>query len=102
MISAGKKDGAKKGDILGAICGESGISSDEVGDIAVFGHFSTAVVADDQVAKVIAGLDGARIKRTVVSASIAGKKKDKKKKGHHARKGQHHGKKKKVEKKKSK
>lgn len=93
MISAGKKDGAKKGDILGAICGESGISSDEVGDIAVFGHFSTAVVADDQVAKVIASLEGARIKRSVVSASIAGKKKDKKKKGH--RPGKHHGKKKK-------
>jgi ATP-dependent RNA helicase DeaD len=78
MISAGKKDGVKKGDILGAICGESGISSDEVGDIAVFGHFSTAVITEKNVPNVVVSLDGARVKGHVVSASVAGQKKDKK------------------------
>lgn len=78
MISAGKKDGVKKGDILGAICGESGISSDEVGDIAVYGHFSTAVIAEDSAPKVVVSVDGARVKGHVVSASVAGQKKDKK------------------------
>ncbi|MGN0193776.1 MAG: DEAD/DEAH box helicase [Pseudoramibacter sp.] len=91
MISAGKKDGVKKGDILGAICGESGISSDEVGDIAVFGHFSTAVIAEDSAPKVVIAVDGARVKGHVVSASVAGQKKDKKnRKSKHSRHKKHH------------
>ncbi|EFV01828.1 DEAD/DEAH box helicase [Pseudoramibacter alactolyticus ATCC 23263] len=74
FIGVGKKDGAKKRDVLGAICGESGIASDAVGEIAMYGHFTYAAVDSALAGKVVRKLNGAAIAGKRVAVEIAGQK----------------------------
>ncbi len=74
FISVGKKDGAKKRDVLGAICGESGIASDAVGEIAMYGHFTYAAIDSELAGKVVRKLNGAAIAGKRVGVEIAGQK----------------------------
>ncbi|MDD2414447.1 MAG: DEAD/DEAH box helicase [Eubacteriaceae bacterium] len=79
FITVGKKDGAKKRDVLGAICGESGIPSSAVGDIDMYGKFTFADIDEAVAKKVEKKLNGAIIKGRKVSVDSS-KKRDKKKK----------------------
>ena len=79
-LSVGRRDGAKKRDILGAVCGEAGISSHLVGDIDMYDK-CTFLEVDESVAKtVLKKLSGKHIKGRTVETDIATKKTKKKKK----------------------
>ncbi|MEG1432757.1 DEAD/DEAH box helicase [Eubacterium sp.] len=77
FISVGAKDGAKKRDVLGAICGEAGIPSSAVGDIEMYSKFTFVDVADEVAKKVEKRLTGKSIKGRKVKAEITKKKKSK-------------------------
>ena len=77
FISVGTKDGAKKRDVLGAICGEAGIPSSSVGDIDMYSKFTFVDIADDVAQKVEKKLTGKTIKGRKVKAEISKKKKHK-------------------------
>ena len=79
-LSVGRRDDAKKRDILGAVCGEAGISSHLVGDIDMYDK-CTFLEVDESVAKtVLKKLSGKHIKGRTVETDIATKKTKKKKK----------------------
>lgn len=79
-LSVGRRDGAKKRDILGAVCGEANISSHLVGNIDMYDK-CTFIDVDESVAKtVLKKLSGKQIKGRTVETDIATKKTKKKKK----------------------
>ena len=61
-ISAGRKDKVRPGDILGALTGEAGIASDQVGRIAIFDHHAFVAVARDSARKALHQLSEGKIK----------------------------------------
>ncbi|MCG8469751.1 MAG: DbpA RNA binding domain-containing protein [Gemmatimonadetes bacterium] len=67
-VGVGKRDGARPGDLVGAITGETGAAGGQIGRIDVRQGFTLvdvdSLVADD----VVKGLDGARIKGRQVVA----------------------------------
>ncbi len=75
FISVGEKDHVQKRDILGAVCGECGISSSMVGNIDMYDKFTFVDVADDQAKKVEKKLNGKKIKDNKVKVEISRKKK---------------------------
>ena len=75
FINIGEKDRVQKRDILGAICGECGISSADVGSIDMYKKF-TLVDVDEAVAKKVEKkLDGKYIKDRRVKVEINKKRK---------------------------
>ncbi|MBC3886887.1 DEAD/DEAH box helicase [Acetobacterium paludosum] len=75
FISVGEKDKAQKRDILGAICGECGISSSSVGNIDMYDKFTFVDVDEELAKKVEKKLNGKIIKDRKVKVEISKKKK---------------------------
>jgi len=75
FISVGEKDKAQKRDILGAICGECGISSSAVGNIDMYDKFTFVDVDEEHAKKVEKKLNGKIIKDRKVKVEISKKKK---------------------------
>ena len=75
FITIGEKDGAKKRDVLGAICGEAGIPSSSVGNIDMYNKFTFVDVEESAALKVEKRMNGKMIKGRKVNVEISKKKK---------------------------
>ena len=76
FINVGIRDGAKKGDLVGALTNESGISSELLGKITMRDVFSVVDVASSVAEKVIASITGKTIRGRVVNARVDRKPED--------------------------
>lgn len=70
FISVGERDGLLKGDLLGAITGETGVSGDAVGKIEIRESHSLVEVHDTVSRKVIQAINGTTIKGRSVRADF--------------------------------
>ncbi|MFW6352256.1 MAG: DEAD/DEAH box helicase [Bacteroidota bacterium] len=71
QIGLGKKDKIRPGDIVGAITGECNISGNDIGVIDMFDHFSYFEIAENQVKKVLKGMNKNKIKGKKAMLSVA-------------------------------
>ena len=62
FINVGERDGAKKGDFVGAITGEAGVEAEQIGKIELRDSHTLAEVASEVAEKVIAALTGSTIR----------------------------------------
>ena len=62
FINVGERDGAKKGDFVGAITGEAGVEAEQIGKIELRDSHTLAEVASEVAEKVIAALNGSTIR----------------------------------------
>ena len=69
-LDIGRQDNIKKGDLVGAIAGESGISSDQIGHINVLKYESFVDVMGDVAEKVIAAMSRSHVKGKKVKILI--------------------------------
>lgn len=74
FINIGKSHGAKPGDILGAISGESGISGDLIGVIDMYDKFTFVEVPGQIADQVLASMNRNRIKGRQINMEPANKK----------------------------
>jgi len=72
FMNLGKKQKIGKGDILGAISGETGIKSAKIGVIDMYDKFSFVEVSKEEVDKVIRVMSKSTIKGKKVNFEIAG------------------------------
>lgn len=70
FISVGDRDGLEKGDLLGAITGESGVGGDAVGRIDIKESHSLVEVHDTVATKVIRAVNGTTIRGRAVRADF--------------------------------
>jgi ATP-dependent RNA helicase DeaD len=73
FINIGKKDNVKTGDFVGAITGETGISSDLIGNIRILDTFSFVEVPIKYVNTITNALHSSNIKGKRVSVKLANK-----------------------------
>ena len=71
MLSVGKKDNVRAGDILGAIAGEANISGRDVGEIEIQNKLTFVNVPTVLVDKIISSMKHKQIKRNPVTVEIA-------------------------------
>ena len=71
FISAGRMDGVRPGDLVGAIAGESGIEGSSIGSIDIFSRYSFVEVQARDGERVISALDGAQVRGRSVQARPA-------------------------------
>jgi len=71
FINIGKKQRISKGDILGAIAGETGIKGKMIGEIEILEKFSFVEIPDSEVHRVIKIMDNNTIKGKRVNLEIA-------------------------------
>jgi ATP-dependent RNA helicase DbpA len=69
-IHAGRKGKISKGDIVGALIGEAGLTSEDIGLIEVFDHFSYVAVPKNKVNLVIEKLTSGKIKGRKIKISM--------------------------------
>lgn len=74
FINIGKKHGARPGDILGAISGESGISGDLIGVIDMYDKFTFVEVPEHTADRVLESMNRNRIKGRKINMEPANKK----------------------------
>jgi ATP-dependent RNA helicase DeaD len=68
-VSVGRTAGARPADLVGAITGEAGLASGEVGAIEIADRFSLVEVRDERADEVLAALRGKTIRGRPVTAS---------------------------------
>lgn len=61
-FSAGKKEKLSKGDILGFLVKEGGVSAQEIGKIDVYDHYSLAAVPRSEASEIVARVKGKKVK----------------------------------------
>jgi ATP-dependent RNA helicase DeaD len=69
-LSIGERDGVRPGDLVGAITGESGITSDRIGKLDIRESFSVAEIAAGDAAAVIEKMNGASLKGRRLTARV--------------------------------
>lgn len=69
-FSVGEDDGVGPGDLVGAIAGESGIDSGNIGAIRINPTFSTVDIAEAHVDTVVSALRGKKIRGTPVDIKV--------------------------------
>jgi ATP-dependent RNA helicase DeaD len=62
FFAAGAKAGIRPGDLVGAIAGESGVPSSDIGAIRIAENFSVVEVPEDQADAIIAAVGAATVK----------------------------------------
>jgi len=62
LISGGKKEKVRPGDILGALTGDVGISGSNVGKIDIFDHYSCVAISQKSADQALKGLNSGKIK----------------------------------------
>jgi ATP-dependent RNA helicase DeaD len=62
FIGSGRRDGIRPGDLVGAIAGESGLASKDIGAIEIADGFSLVEVPEDRADEVIAALKKTKIR----------------------------------------
>ena len=70
FLSIGDRDGVRPGDLVGAITGESGITSDRIGKLEIRDGHTVAEIASDDAPTVIDKMNGVSIKGRRVTARI--------------------------------
>ena len=70
FLAIGDRDGVRPGDIVGAIAGESGITSDRIGKLDIRDGHTVVEIASADVQTVIEKMNGATIKGRRVAARI--------------------------------
>jgi len=70
FISIGDRDGVRPGDLVGAITGESGITSDRIGKLDIRDGHSVAEIASSDAEAVIEKMNGLTIKGRRVTARV--------------------------------
>jgi ATP-dependent RNA helicase DeaD len=67
-VNIGARDGAQKGDLVGAIAGESGISSEQIGRITLRDTFSIVEIGGGVAEQVLEAINGKTIRGRTISA----------------------------------
>lgn len=70
FVSLGSKDGMRVGDLVGAIIGETGVSSDAIGKIDLRETFSRVEVANAHVDQVVSKMNGTTIRNRSVRVDL--------------------------------
>ena len=70
FISIGDRDGVRPGDLVGAITGESGITSDRIGKLDIRDGHSVAEIASSDAETVIEKINGLTIKGRRITARV--------------------------------
>jgi ATP-dependent RNA helicase DeaD len=70
FVSAGSRDGVTKGDLVGAIAGESGVTSDRIGRIDLRTSHAVVEVAADAAEAIIEAMTGKTIRGRVVNVRL--------------------------------
>jgi ATP-dependent RNA helicase DeaD len=70
FLSVGERDGVRVGDLVGAITGESGITSDRIGKLELRDGHSVAEIASGDAATVIEKMNGVSIKGRRIVAHV--------------------------------
>lgn len=70
FLSIGDRDGVRAGDVVGAITGESGVTSDRIGKLEIRDSHTVAEIASAEAPTVIEKLNGATIKGRRVAARV--------------------------------
>ena len=71
MVSIGRKDYVRPGDIVGAIAGEAGISGSSIGHIDIFDKHTYVDVPNQDVNRVLDAMEGNTIKGRRISVEVA-------------------------------
>ncbi|MDE6578818.1 MAG: DEAD/DEAH box helicase [Muribaculaceae bacterium] len=61
-VAAGKKEKVSKGDILGFLIKEGGLTAEDIGKINVFDHYALVAVREDKVAALLNKITGKKLK----------------------------------------
>lgn len=61
-VSAGKREKVSRGDILGFLIKEGGVSADSIGKINVYDHYSLVAVKEGEVAGLLNSIEGKKLK----------------------------------------
>ncbi|MDE6443672.1 MAG: DEAD/DEAH box helicase [Muribaculaceae bacterium] len=61
-VAAGKREKVSKGDILGFLIKEGGLTSEDIGKINVFDHYSLVAVRSDKVPGLLNAISGKKLK----------------------------------------
>ncbi|MBV6521149.1 MAG: ATP-dependent RNA helicase DeaD [Gemmatimonadaceae bacterium] len=72
FFSVGERDGVQRGDLVGAIAGEAGIASTQIGKIDLRDTHALVEVAADVAEQVVARLTGASLRGRIVTARVDG------------------------------
>jgi ATP-dependent RNA helicase DeaD len=70
FLNVGERDGAQKGDLVGAITGESGVTPQQIGKIDLRDTHSVVEIAPDVAEKVMAALNGTTIRGRSIMARV--------------------------------
>ncbi|MFL5582804.1 MAG: DbpA RNA binding domain-containing protein, partial [Gemmatimonadaceae bacterium] len=70
FMTVGERDGAQRGDLVGAIANESGITSDQIGKIDLRDTHSIVQIAAPVAEKVIEAMNGSQVKGRRVAARL--------------------------------
>ncbi len=71
FISAGRMDGIRPGDLVGAIAGETGIEGSAIGSIDIFSRYSFVEVPDRHGDRIVESMSGAQVRGREVTARLA-------------------------------
>ena len=71
MVSIGRKDFVRPGDIVGAIAGEANIPGSSIGSIDIFDKFTYVDVPKDVANRVVDVMEGNTIKGRRVNVEVA-------------------------------
>ncbi|MEO7521536.1 MAG: DbpA RNA binding domain-containing protein, partial [Gemmatimonas sp.] len=70
FLAVGKRDGARVGDVVGAVANEAGISGDRIGQVELFESHSIVELAADDAAKAVEALASAMLRGRKLNARI--------------------------------
>ena len=70
-IDAGKKDGIRVKDIIGALAGESGIQGSVIGDVELHDTYTLVEIPKKYIKDVLKGMKGKKIKKKTVKVSVS-------------------------------
>jgi ATP-dependent RNA helicase DeaD len=70
FLSVGERDGVRPGDLVGAITGESGITSDRIGKLEIREGFTVAEIAAGDAQAVIEKMNGVSLKGRRIAARV--------------------------------
>jgi ATP-dependent RNA helicase DeaD len=70
FVGAGRRGGIRPGDLVGAITGESGLESRDIGAIEINDNFSLVEVPQDRAEEVIAALRATKLRGLRVTVRL--------------------------------
>ena len=70
-IDAGKKDGIRVKDVIGALAGESGIQGSVIGDVELHETYTLVEIPKKYVKDILKGMKGKKIKKKNVKISVS-------------------------------